>query len=159
MIITESEMLARKVKHLTTTAKVPHSFEFFHDAIGFNYRMPNLNAALGLAQIERLSDILDYKKKLHEQYVDFFSSRGIEIAKSQVGDTSNHWLNAIILRNKSERDKFLHVTNSAEVMTRPVWALLSTLPMYKHCPNDGLKNSKWLADRVVNIPSSVSTLR
>ena len=159
MIITESEMLARKVKHLTTTAKVPHSFEFFHDAIGFNYRMPNLNAALGLGQIERLSDILNYKKKLHEKYLDFFSSRGIELAKSLTGDTSNYWLNAIILRNRSERDEFLHVTNSAEVMTRPVWALLSTLPMYKHCPNDGLKSSKWLADRVVNIPSSVSTLR
>ena len=159
MIITESEMLARKVKHLTTTAKVPHNFEFFHDAIGFNYRMPNLNAALGLGQIEQLSDILEYKKKLHEQYLDFFSSRGIELAKSLAGDISNYWLNAVILRNKNERDEFLRVTNLAEVMTRPVWALLSTLPMYKKSPNDGLKNSKWLADRVVNIPSSVSTLR
>ena len=121
--------------------------------------MPNLNAALGLGQIEQLSDILEHKKKLHEQYLDFFSSRGIELAKSLAGDISNYWLNAVILRNKNERDEFLRVTNLAEVMTRPVWALLSTLPMYKQSPNDGLKNSKWLADRVVNIPSSVSTLR
>ena len=138
MIVTNSHELANKVRHLTTTAKVSHSYEFFHDEIGFNYRMPNLNAALGLGQIERLGEMLEYKRKIHEEYCDFFDARGIEVAKPLPGDRANYWLNAIKLKNKRQRDEFLEITNFREIMTRPIWTLLSVLPMYKNCPNDGL---------------------
>jgi aminotransferase in exopolysaccharide biosynthesis len=155
MIITDDADLAKRAKHVTTTAKVPHPYEFVHDEIGYNYRMPNLNAALGCAQMERLGEILAIKTQLADQWCEFFDSHNINFCKAVDGNKANYWLNAIVLDSRLERDKFLKFTNDNGVMTRPVWQLMSQLEMFKDCQTDGLKNSLWLQDRVVNIPSSV----
>ena len=155
MIITDDSELAKRAKYITTTAKVPHPYEFVHDEIGYNYRMPNLNAALGCAQMERLDEFLAIKTQLADQWDAFFHDRDIEFVRAINGNNANHWLNAIILDSKSDRDEFLKVTNESDVMTRPIWTLMSKLPMFKDCQTDGLENSLWLEDRVVNIPSSV----
>lgn len=155
MIITDDSDLAKRAKHITTTAKVPHPYEFVHDEIGYNYRMPNLNAALGCAQMERLEEFLMIKGQLADQWDAFFNKSGADFVKAIDGNKANHWLNAIILDSRQDRDEFLKFTNDNNVMTRPVWTLMSKLPMFKYCQTDGLKNSLWLEDRVVNIPSSV----
>ena len=155
MILTDDSELAQRAKHITTTAKVPHPFEFVHDEVGYNYRMPNLNAALGCAQIERLGDFLTVKAQLADQWDTFFNMRGADFVKSIDGNKANHWLNAIILDSKEDRDEFLKLTNENNVMTRPIWTLMSKLPMFKNCQTDGLENSLWLENRVVNIPSGV----
>lgn len=155
MVITNDEALAKRAKHLTTTAKMPHPFEFVHDEIGYNYRLPNLNAALGCAQMERLPWMLEVKAQIANQYRTFFAPLGVKMAETLPGYQANNWLNAIILTDKTERDAFLAYTNEHDVMTRPVWRLMSELEMFKHCQHDGLVNSRWLQDRVVNIPSSV----
>ncbi|MDB3933980.1 LegC family aminotransferase [Luminiphilus sp.] len=155
MIITDDAELAKRAKYITTTAKVPHPYEFVHDEIGYNYRMPNLNAALGCAQMERLDEFLAIKTQLADQWGAFFHDRDVEFVRAINGNNANHWLNAIILDSKSDRDEFLKVTNESGVMTRPIWTLMSKLPMFKDCQTDGLENSLWLEDRVVNIPSSV----
>ena len=155
MIITDDSELAKRAKYITTTAKVPHPYEFVHDEIGYNYRMPNLNAALGCAQMERLDEFLAIKTQLAGQWDAFFNKRGADFFKAIDGNKANHWLNAIILDSREDRDEFLKVTNDNNVMTRPIWTLMSKLPMFKNCQTDGLVNSLWLEDRVVNIPSSV----
>lgn len=155
MILTDDSELAKRAKHLTTTAKVPHPYEFVHDDIGYNYRMPNLNAALGCAQMERLDDFLTIKAELADEWGTFFNKRGIVFVKAADENTANHWLNAIVLDSREHRDEFLKLTNDNNVMTRPIWTLMSKLPMFKDCQTDGLENSLWLEDRVVNIPSSV----
>jgi perosamine synthetase len=155
MIITDDSELAKRAKYLTTTAKVSHPYEFVHDEIGYNYRMPNLNAALGCAQMERLDEFLTIKAQLADQWDAFFHDRNVAFVKGVNGNNANHWLNAIILDSRLDRDKFLKVTNANDVMTRPIWTLMSKLPMFKDCQTDGLVNSLWLEDRVVNIPSSV----
>jgi len=155
MIITNDANLAKRAKHITTTAKVPHPYEFVHDEIGYNYRMPNLNAALGCAQMERLDECLAIKNKLADQWCEFFDGQNINFCNAVEGSKANYWLNAIVLDSRLERDKFLKFTNDNGVMTRPVWQLMSRLEMFKDCQTDGLKNSLWLQDRVVNIPSSV----
>ncbi|MEL1229473.1 MAG: LegC family aminotransferase [Candidatus Neomarinimicrobiota bacterium] len=155
MIITDDSELAKRAKYITTTAKVPHPYEFFHDEIGYNYRMPNLNAALGCAQMERLDEFLKIKMQLADQWANFFNDRDTNFVKAVDGNKANHWLNSIILDSKKDRDNFLKLTNDNNVMTRPIWTLMSKLPMFKNCQTDGLKNSLWLEDRVVNIPSSV----
>jgi perosamine synthetase len=155
MIITNDPELATRAKYITTTAKVPHPYEFVHDEIGYNYRMPNLNAALGCAQMERLSDFLTVKTQLADQWDAFFNKRDPEFFKAIEGNKANHWLNAIILDSREDRDEFLQLTNNNNVMTRPIWTLMSKLLMFKDCQTDGLENSLWLEDRVVNIPSSV----
>jgi perosamine synthetase len=155
MLITDDENLAKRAKHLTTTAKVPHAYAFDHDEIGYNYRMPNLNAALGCAQMELLSKMLFKKNALASSYSNFFDKFGIEMIKPIVGAKTNNWLNAVILNSKKDRDEFLSFTNNNGVMTRPVWNLLSNLRMFKNSQNDGLVNSKWILDHIVNIPSSV----
>lgn len=155
MIITDDADLAKRAKHITTTAKVPHSYEFVHDEIGYNYRMPNLNAALGCAQMERLDDFLAIKNKLADQWCEFFDGQNINFCNPVEGSKANYWLNAIVLDSRMDRDKFLEFTNDNGVMTRPVWQLMSQLEMFKDCQTDGLKNSLWLQDRVINIPSSV----
>lgn len=155
MLITDDESVARRAKHITTTAKVPHPFEFVHDEVGYNYRLPNLNAALGCAQMERLHDMLNVKNRIAERYRSFFNGIGIEMAAPMPGCKANHWLNALILADKAERDGFLADTNTKGIMTRPIWRLMSELDMFKNCQNDGLVNSYWLEQRVVNIPSSV----
>jgi len=155
MIITDDSELANRAKHITTTAKVPHAYEFVHDEIGYNYRMPNLNAALGCAQMERLDEFLTIKAQLADQWDVFFQDRDVDFVKATDGNKANHWLNAIILDSRLERDEFLKTTNDHNVMTRPIWTLMSKLSMFKGCQTDGLENSLWLEDRVVNIPSSV----
>ena len=155
MIITDDSELAKRAKYITTTAKVPHPYEFVHDEIGYNYRMPNLNAALGCAQMERLDEFLKIKMQLADQWANFFNDRDANFVKAVDGNKANHWLNSIILDSKKDRDNFLKLTNDNNVMTRPIWTLMSKLPMFKNCQTDGLKNSLWLEDRVVNIPSSV----
>jgi aminotransferase in exopolysaccharide biosynthesis len=155
MILTDDEALARRAKHLTTTAKIPHPYEFVHDEIGYNYRLPNLNAALGCAQMELLPQMLAIKADVAARYRDFFSGRGVRFVEPRAGTTGNFWLNAIVLGSESERDEFLEYTNSKGVMTRPIWRLMSRLEMFRDCQHDGLENSRWLEERVVNLPSSV----
>jgi len=155
MIVTNNEELAKKAKHLTTTGKIPHRWEFNHDITAYNYRLTNLAAALGCAQIESLDFFISEKRKLAEQYSTFFASTGIQFFTEPEHCKSNYWLNAIIMNDKEERDEFLQYTNDHNVMTRPIWNLMNRLPMYAHCQHDSLENSIWLADRVVNIPSSV----
>jgi len=155
MIITDDPDLAKQAKHVTTTAKIPHPYEFVHDEIGYNYRMPNLNAALGCAQMERLDEFLMVKAQLADQWNTFFNNSGADFIKAIDGNKANHWLNTIILDTKEDRDKFLKVTNDNNVMTRPIWTLMSKLPMFKDCQTDCLENSLWLESRAVNIPSSV----
>ena len=155
MIITDDPILAHRAKYITTTAKIPHPYEFVHDEIGYNYRMPNLNAALGCAQMERLNEFLDIKTELADQWGAFFDQNDVRFVRAVDGNKANHWLNALVLDSKEERDKFIKITNDNGVMTRPIWTLMSKLSMLKDCQSDGLENSLWLEDRVVNIPSSV----
>lgn len=155
MIVTDDEALATRGKHLTTTAKVPHPYEFVHNETGYNYRLPNLNAALGCAQLEQLPEMLRIKAEVAGQYAEFCSAKGLHLVRTRNGTLSNYWLNALILDSISERDAFLEHTNAKGVMTRPVWRLMSRLPMFEFCQNDGLEVSRWLEDRVVNLPSSV----
>ena len=154
-IITDDKVLAKRAKHITTTAKVPHKWEFNHDMIGYNYRMPNLNAALLLAQLEKLDDFIANKRNLANNYEIFFNSMDLNFFKEPKDSKSNYWLNSIILKDKNQRDQFLEETNSNNVMTRPIWTLMNKLPMFKDEQSDDLKNSVWLEGRVVNIPSSV----
>ena len=155
IIVTDDEKLAQYIKHLTTTSKTPHKWEYSHDQIGFNYRMPNLNAALGVAQLENLNQFISEKRKLAFKYAEFFKNKEIKFVKEPKNAESNYWLQAVILKNEKERDTFLEKTNSNGVMTRPIWNLLNTLDMFKECQCDSLKNSQWFEKRVVNIPSSV----
>ncbi len=155
MIITNDENLAKRAKHLTTTAKVPHPYEYIHDEIGYNYRLPNLNAALGCAQMEILDIILKDKRELAEQYNDFFTEKNIDFVKELEESKVNYWLNAVILKDKDQRDLFLKETNNSGVMTRPIWALMNKLEMFKECQTTDLPNALWLEERVVNIPSGV----
>ena len=155
MILTNDEHLARKAKHITTTAKIPHCWDFNHDQIGYNYRMPNINAALGCAQLEKLPEILQNKRDLAKKYLDFFSNKSARFVTEPDNTSANYWLNAIVLENPNDRDEFLSATNDAGVMTRPVWKLMSSLPMFKKAQKGNLDNSVWLEQRVINIPSSV----
>jgi perosamine synthetase len=155
MIITDDEALADRAKHLTTTAKVQHSWEFRHDEVAYNYRLPNLNAALGCAQMEKLPAMLQIKAEVAARYRDFCAARGLHFVEPIPGTTANFWLNAIRLSDRAERDAFLEYTNAGEVMTRPIWRLMKELPAFADCEDDGLETSVWLADRVVNLPSSV----
>lgn len=155
MIVTNDEALAKRAKHLTTTAKVPHAYEFIHDEIGYNYRLPNINAALGCAQMETLDTILENKRMLALAYEVFFDGRAISFVKEPENAQSNYWLNAVILENKQKRDAFLKATNEAGTMTRPIWQLMNRLEMFKSCQTADLTNSYWLEERVVNIPSGV----
>jgi perosamine synthetase len=154
-IITDDETLAKKAKHLTTTAKVPHKWEIVHDAIGFNYRMPNLNAALLVAQLEQLDGFLENKRLLANKYKEFFKKSDIVFVTELENSKSNYWLNTIILKDRQQRNLLLDEANSKGVMTRPIWTLMNKLTMFKNAQCGELTNSEWLEQRVVNIPSSV----
>ena len=154
MILTNDEELAKKAKHITTQAKVPHAWEFVHDQIGYNYRLTNVNAALGCAQIESLDYLLSLKRELAEEYKTFFSHSGFKFFTEPKDCKSNYWLNVLITEDRAQRDEILEYTNKNKVMTRPIWELMNRLPMFKDCQTDSLENSIWFADRVVNIPSS-----
>ncbi len=147
--------LGKMAKHLSTQAKVTHPWEFVHDQIGFNYRMPNINAALGCAQIEYLDKFLQNKRETAEKYKTFFADTDIQFFTETEFCQSNYWLNGIILSDRETRNKFLEYTNNNGVMTRPIWCLMNKLKMYSNCQTDGLPNSQWLEERLVNIPSSV----
>lgn len=156
IIITDDEALAKRIKHLTTQAKIPHPWEYKHDEIGYNFRMPNLNAALGLAQLEQLNGFLEKKRALAQQYKLWFQENSsIQFVSELEDNTSNYWINAIVLENREERDLFLKESNENGVMTRPIWALMNRLEMFKDCEKGDLSQAQWLEDRVVNIPSSV----
>ncbi len=155
MIITNDESLGKKGKHLTTQAKVPHKWDFNHDHIGYNYRCPNLNAALACAQMEQLEKIIENKRETANLYKEYFASSDMLFVEEPANSRSNYWLNTIICKDKEERDAFLTATNEHKIMTRPAWILMNELPMFAHCMHDDLENSKFLADRLVNIPSSV----
>ena len=154
-IVTNNKALAKKAKHLTTTAKVPHKWDFYHDMVGYNYRMPNLNAALLVAQLENIDNFIYSKRKLAGMYENFFNESNYNFVKEPKESVSNYWLNSIILDNKEQRDSFLHDTNSKNIMTRPIWTLMNKLPMFNDAQCGNLTNSEWLENRVVNIPSSV----
>lgn len=156
MLLFQDEELGKYAKHLTTQAKVPHRWEFVHDHTGYNYRMPNINAALGCAQMEQLDEMLKNKRETAEKYKAFFDNNSeIEFFTEPENCQSNYWLNALIFNNKEEQQVFLQYANDNGIMTRPIWELMSRLPMFKDCQTDGLVNTEWFADRVVNIPSSV----
>lgn len=155
MIFTDNEELAKRAKHKTTTSKIPHAYEFVHDEIGYNYRMPNLNAALGCAQMERLPEILDIKRDVAVQWNKLYDGHSANIVTAGENNIANNWLNTIVLDSKSDRDNFLERTNASGVMTRPLWTLMSKLNMFKNCQSGDLTKSRWLEDRVVNVPSSV----
>ena len=154
MLLTNDKTLAVKAKHITTTAKVPHKWDFDHDEVGFNYRLPNLNAALGLAQMELLPKILEEKRMIAKIYQDWGKENGMRFIKEPSCTKSNYWLNAILLKNKQQRDEFLEITNKNGIMTRPIWRPINQLKMYKDCQMTDLKNSRFLEERVVNVPSS-----
>ena len=154
-IVTNDEEMADRAKHLTTTAKVEHPWEFVHDELGYNFRMPNLNAALACAQLEHLDRILADKRKLAQAYKEFFARVDwAEFIREPEGCQSNYWLNAIILEDSKLRDKMLAITNKAGVMTRPIWRLMTDLKMYSDCFSGPIENARRLQERVVNIPSS-----
>ena len=156
VIVTDDEKLAKKAKHLTTTAKVPHMFEYVHDQIGYNYRMPNLNAALLVAQLEQLDNFIESKRELALKYEDFFTAQDdIDFIKEPKDSKSNYWLQSVVVKDLENRDKFLKFTNKNGVMTRPIWKLMNELDMFKDSQCGNLKNSKYLEQRVLNIPSSV----
>jgi len=155
IVVTDDETLGRRAKHITTTAKVPHRWDFVHDETGYNYRLPNLNAALACAQMENLDLFLTKKRELAMSYKRFFEKKQITFVTEPEHTCSNYWLNSILLRDRKERDEFLTYTNDHKVMTRPVWTLMNKLEMYKDCPKGNLENSESIENRLVNIPSSV----
>lgn len=154
-MILAGEELAARAKHLTTTAKKPHTFEYIHDELGYNYRLPNLNAALGCAQLEQLESFIEAKRALAGAYEAFFAGTNLTFMKEPAECRSNYWLNAVICEDKAHRDQLLEVTNEQGVMTRPIWALMNHLEMYQSCRRGDLANAEWLEARVVNLPSSV----
>ena len=154
-IITDDEELAIKAKHMTTTAKIPHKWEFEHDMIAFNYRMPNINAALLVAQLENLDKYKESKREMATLYKAFFDEQNIDFVQEPEDSVSNYWLHAVVLKDRAQRDLFLEETNSSAVMTRPIWVLMNKLEMFKDVQCSSLENSIWLEDRVVNIPSTV----
>lgn len=155
MIITDNEEFAKKAKHLTTTAKVPHKWEYIHDEVGYNYRMTNVTAAVGVAQMEKLEEIIANKRQTAEKYKQFFSTfdSTLTFMKEPVNSYSNYWLNCIELKDINERNEFLELTNSNGIMTRPIWRLMNKLNMYKNCQTGNLDNANWLEERIVNLPS------
>lgn len=156
MLLFQDEELGGLAKHLTTQAKVPHRWAFVHDHIGYNYRMPNINAALGCAQMENLDRYVSNKRETAERYREFFSHiPDVEFVVEPANSRSNYWLNAVLLKDRRAQQSFLEYTNDHGVMTRPVWELMNRLEMFRGCETDGLENTVWLEERIVNIPSSV----
>ncbi|BCK22168.1 LegC family aminotransferase [Vibrio cholerae] len=154
MVLCGTEEAGRRTKHVTTTAKVPHPYEFFHDEPGFNYRMPNLNAALGCAQMEVLEHYLAQKRQLAQQYQAFFAGSDVTFVVEPEYAQSNYWLNAIICADAQQRNELLEQTNAAGVMTRPIWQLMHRLPMFKKALRGDLTHSEFIEAHLVNLPST-----
>ena len=155
IVVTNNDELGKKAKHLTTQAKVPHKWEFFHDHIGFNYRCPNLNAALACAQLERLEDFILNKRETANAYKNFFEGSNIKFNSETSESRSNFLLNSVMFESINQRDEFLEYSNSNGVMTRPIWALMHRMNMFENCIHDGLPNSIEIESCLVNLPSSV----
>lgn len=156
-MVLANEALGARAKHLTTTAKVPHPYEYVHGEIGYNYRLPNLNAALGCAQMEQLDAFLAAKRALAQRYAVHLADSEFQFVHEPADCRSNYWLNAVLCDNARQRDALLKATNDQGVMTRPIWVLMSHLPMYAHCRHGNLANAQWVEKRLVNLPSSVPT--
>ena len=154
-MILAGEKLGTRAKHLTTTAKKPHLYEYAHDEVGYNYRLPNLNAALGCAQLKQLEGFIANKRELAARYANHLKGSDLEFVIEPEGCRSNYWLNAVVCENVEHRDALLKATNDKGVMTRPIWALMNHLPMFSNCRHGELTNAEWLEARVVNLPSSV----
>ncbi|WP_038876918.1 LegC family aminotransferase [Vibrio jasicida] len=154
MVLCKTQELGARTKHVTTTAKVPHPYEFFHDEPGFNYRMPNLNAALGCAQMEVIEQYLKQKRLLAEGYKDFFKGSDTKFVTEPEYAQSNYWLNAIICTDKESREEILSVTNDSGVMTRPIWQLMHRLPMFENSIRGDLTYSEFIEAHLVNLPST-----
>ncbi|ABM00535.1 LegC family aminotransferase [Shewanella amazonensis] len=154
MLLCSDEQSALHAKHVTTTAKVPHPYEFYHDEPGFNYRMPNINAALGCAQMECLPQYLAQKRQLAHQYEALFASSDLKFVTEPAYAQSNYWLNAIVCADRQQRDQLLQFTNVAGVMTRPVWQLMHRLPMYQYSLRGELTNAEFFEARLINLPST-----
>ncbi len=155
MILTADEKTARRAKHITTQAKIPHPWEYVHDETGYNYRLSNVSAAIGLAQVEQLPGFIRTKRKLAMLYKEFFENSSYSFFLEPEHSESNYWLNALLLGSREQRDKFLAFTNKNGVMTRPAWELASNLIMFRDAHKENLDNAKFIAERLVNIPSSV----
>lgn len=155
LLITDEEELAKKLRHLTTTAKVPHPWEFIHDQVGYNFRMPNINAALGLAQMEQLPNFLKKKRQLASNYRGFFRNGDIEYLDEPDGSQSNFWLNTILLPSEKLKETFLEQANQQGIGARPLWRPMHLLEMYRHCQRDAQTTAEKIYQRAVNIPSSV----
>lgn len=155
IIVTNDEEIAKLAKHLSTQAKVPHRWEFRHDMLGYNYRCPNLNAALACAQLENLEKFIENKRATAKEYKSFFKILPETFISEPENSRSNYWLNAILLENEADREEFLTVTNGSGVMTRPVWTLLNKLNYLSDALHDNLENSIFIEKHLVNIPSSV----
>ncbi len=155
MILTDDESLAARARHISTTAKVPHRWEFVHDETGYNYRMTNVSAAIGLAQMERINDYLNNKRETAAAYAEFFKNSLIQFFEERAFCHSNYWLNVVVLNDRNAREEFLAYTNEHGVMTRPIWTLMNKLSMFDACSQMDLSGAQWLEERVVNIPSSV----
>ena len=154
-IVTNDIDLGTRAKFLTTTAKQPHPYEYVHNELGYNYRMPNINAALACAQLEQLDVFVKNKRELADKYSTFFKTEGIKFRTENKNTKANYWLMCVELKDKNERNLFLEKTNESGVMTRPIWQLMHRLPMYKDSQRDGQENALFLEERIVNIPSSV----
>jgi len=155
MLLMDDQDLAKRAKHITTTAKKAHPYQFDHDEIGFNYRLPNLNAALGVAQMEELPGFLEKKRNVTELYQDWSAKNDVEMISEPDNARSNYWLNALLLENTEQRDGFLEYANGHNVMSRPIWVPMHRLKIYKHCFKTDMRNTEFLSERIVNVPSSV----
>jgi perosamine synthetase len=158
MIITDDYALAVRARHISTTAKIPHKWEFAHDELGYNFRLNNVCASIGVAQMEKLDSYLTNKRRTAESYAEYCRNEELKLVGAIPGATPNNWLNAIVLGDREDRDAFLDYSNEQGVMARPIWNLMNKLGMFKNCQHDGLENSIWLEDRIVNIPSGVRTV-
>lgn len=154
-IITDDEIIAKRAKHLTNQAKLPHPWAFIHDEVGYNYRMPNLNAALACAQLEQLAEFVKNKRDLAKEYSSFFQGLPVKFIDELPEARANYWLNSILLKDIDERNSFLTYANENGVMSRPAWELMHRLPMFSQFERGNLENCEWIADRLVNLPSSV----
>jgi len=155
MIVTNDEKIAKLTKHLSTQAKMPHPWEYRHDMMGYNYRCPNLNAALACAQLENLEFFIENKRKTAKEYAEFFEDQQIKFMTEPENSRSNYWLNAILVEQEEDRDRFLKETNENGVMTRPIWTLLHRLDYLSKSMHDNLENSIFIEKHLINIPSSV----
>lgn len=153
-VVSQNPEFASRVKYLTNTAKLPHAWEYFHDEIGYNFRMPNLNAALIMAQFEQLDNFIESKKEVYTIYKNEISSKLFKLKEIPLDTQWNYWLIPLEFEDEDSKDNFLKETNSHNIMTRPIWQLMFNLPMYKGCQRDSQYNARQLSEKIVNIPSS-----